>query len=408
MNSLIRIFTKFSETGNIEGQNEFFKVSLEQLKAVIGQLQSGIGKSGIEVNSSRTDNFKLRREQREAISLTKNAYNNGHNKFLWNAKMRFGKTFTSYKLIEEMGFDEILMITYKPSVINSWIDDLSSHVDFDGWGYSALVGGNELHKNAREGKPTIIFKSFQDVKQRDKNGEIKDKNKELYSNIYDLIIFDEYHFGSWNENSKNEFTKEYKVLDNYQDWLNDKTNNLIKGKYKLFLSGTPFRVLSIGEFDDDEVFTWSYKDEQIEKNREVNKENVQYASLPKMILMGYKLPDEFSDYYMSEETNEFSLNAFFKSTDRKFANEDDVIKFLRWISGYGSKVDLGFKPFSDKDISHYVDHTYWMLPSVSACYAMMELLNSGIIPLFDDYEVILAADSKGNTTGQKAYRESKR
>ena len=55
--------------------------------------------------------------------------------YLWNAKMRFGKTFATYQLAKRMKAKRVLVLTFKPAVEDSWRDDLLRHRDFEGWRY---------------------------------------------------------------------------------------------------------------------------------------------------------------------------------------------------------------------------------------------------------------------------------
>ena len=388
---------------NFSSHGEFYKIDLDTLKSIMAQLCSGIPSESIAIDNMRIHSFQLRDEQKAAIDITANYFAQKGNKFLWNAKMRFGKTFTSYKLIEKMGLESVLMVTFKPTVTNAWVEDLLKHVDFIGWGFEYYSNGKKRVVKADKNKPTIYFRSFQDIKGRDVNENVKNKNKWLYSHKFDLIIFDEYHFGAWNESSKSIFNKDVRLLKEYDELVQDST---IYGKYKLYLSGTPFKILSRGEFVDDQVYTWLYVDEQTVKEKRVD--DIQYQILPKMIMMSYKLPNNIEEKYVNEEGSEFSLNAFFK-TDKKtgeFLFQEDVQLFLKWICGYKVNKENSPKPFFDSRLVDYLDHTYWMMHSVSAAKAMKMLIESGSIPHFRDYKVVLAADSS-TKSGQDAFNEVK-
>ena len=86
----------------------------------------------------------LREEQEEAIDKAfKYFKKKSNNKYLWNAKMRFGKTFTSYQLAKKMGWKRILILTFKPAVQNAWEEDLNTHIDFEGWQFVCNRGKND-------------------------------------------------------------------------------------------------------------------------------------------------------------------------------------------------------------------------------------------------------------------------
>ena len=88
----------------------------------------------------------MRREQTEAVNKTHAYFHSIWNedmhavpRYLWNAKMRFGKTFTAYQLAKRLGAKRVLVLTFKPAVEDAWKTDLESHVDFDGWQYLSAV-----------------------------------------------------------------------------------------------------------------------------------------------------------------------------------------------------------------------------------------------------------------------------
>jgi hypothetical protein len=111
--------------------------------------------------------FVMRPEQVEAVDKTiqyfKSFKKENKNKtphFLWNAKMRFGKTFATYQLAKKMGWTKILVLTFKPAVQSAWDEDLQTHIDFKGWQFISRNGLN--FKDADKKKPFVCFGSFQD------------------------------------------------------------------------------------------------------------------------------------------------------------------------------------------------------------------------------------------------------
>jgi hypothetical protein len=91
-------------------------------------------------------------------------------RFLWNAKMRFGKTFTAYQLARKLGAKRVLVVTFKPAVEDAWQTDLESHVDFDGWQYLSRHSDSDPTKISAK-KPLVYFGSFQDLLGRDDAGQ---------------------------------------------------------------------------------------------------------------------------------------------------------------------------------------------------------------------------------------------
>ena len=156
----------------------------------------------------------MRREQAEAVDKTHRYFvslwaENMHAvpRFLWNAKMRFGKTFTAYQLAKKLKAKRVLVVTFKPAVEDAWQTDLESHVDFDGWQYLSRTSGNDPTQ-IDPAKAVVYFGSFQDLLGKDTNGNIKPKNEWLHAVNWDLVVFDEYHFGAWRNTAKELFEGE--------------------------------------------------------------------------------------------------------------------------------------------------------------------------------------------------------
>ena len=205
--------------------------------------------------------------------------------------MRFGKTFASYKLAQEMGWQKVLVLTFKPAVQNAWEEDLMNHVDFEGWQF--IKPGGLSYEEADKTKPFVCFGSFQDYLGRNKTtGGIKTKNEWVHATHWDGIILDEYHFGAWRENAKDlisseekEELKEEKDIEEFDEAIMPITTNAY-----LYLSGTPFRAIASGEFIEEQIFNWTYSDEQSAKESWEGDDNP-YRALPRMVLMTYQLPD---------------------------------------------------------------------------------------------------------------------
>ena len=399
-------------------KNEWFKCTLDDVKAAIIAVKTR--KYNI---LSRTQDFKLRPEQTAAINKTmkyfadfKSKYPDQAPKFLWNAKMRFGKTFAAYELCRLMGLRKILVLTFKPVVESAWSEDALTHINFDGWQFISNARANDKNLTIDEdfsridlSRPVIVFGSFQDLLGKNKNGGIKTKNEFIHSTEWDIIIFDEYHYGAWRDNAKKLFTKyddEAEFLNN-SDLTQDEADNLlnesflpIKTKFYLYLSGTPFRALNSGEFIEEQIYSWTYSDEQQAKESWPDKNNNPYEALPRVIMMTYQMPDEIREIAQEGELNEFDLNKFFavkeseRLEDSEFINADYVQKWLNLIRG--SYFRAGTKsppmPFSDRKLLQNLRHTLWFLPNVASCYAMHNLLTED--NFFKDYRVIICAGTQ--------------
>ncbi len=398
------------ERGVSNPEGEWFACPVKQVKAAVIALRTG------EMNEeSRTLDFKMRPEQAEAVEKTaayfKRARREDPDKtphFLWNAKMRFGKTFAAYQLAKKMRWRKVLVMTFKPAVQSAWESDLKQHVDFKGWQF--IKPGGLTYEDANKKRPFVCFGSFQDYLGRNPStGGIKTKNEWVHATNWDCVILDEYHYGAWRENAKELFEAEdnrerrFGEGEGLRDF-DEETMPITTDAY-LYLSGTPFRAIASGEFIEEQIFNWTYSDEQRAK-QDWDGEDSPYACLPRMVLMTYQLPDAIREIAMQGEFDEFDLNVFFSAEGEKksarFKYENEVQKWLHLIRGafQATTVDnlrLGAKrppmPFSDVRLLSVVSHTFWFLPSVASCHAMRNLLAQKQNRFYHDYEIIVAAGS---------------
>ena len=409
----------------LDRTDEWFRCSAADVMAAILTLRTG--QTNVE---NRTQNFDMRPEQYRAVEMTKAYFERAQKddpnrvpRFLWNAKMRFGKTFASYQLARKMNLSRILILTFKPAVESAWREDMVSHIDFEGWQYISnkdarnnnLNIDQEFHR-ADKSRPIVVFGSFQDLLGTNENGGIKAKNEFIHATHWDLVIFDEYHFGAWKERAKELFEKEDEedaVNFDAEKYKKDEANNAINEtwlpistKYYLFLSGTPFRAINNGEFIEEEIFNWTYSDEQRAK-AEWKGGNNPYQALPRMVMLTYRMPDEIQEVAKQGEFDEFDLNLFFsaegKGNAARFKYENEVQKWLDLIRGgyLPASIDdlkLGQDkrppmPFSDTRLLHVLSHTLWFLPNVASCFAMANLLAQKQNKFYHDYRVVVCAGS---------------
>lgn len=378
-------------------------------------------KNRTENSENRTRDFPMRPEQADAVAKTMAYFRSTDGettaqipRFLWNAKMRFGKTFASYELAKKMGFTRVLILTFKPAVQSAWKEDLLTHVDFEGWQFIARPQNpaeptiDQQYERADKSRPIVCFGSFQDFLGLNKLGGIKAHNEWVHTINWDLVIFDEYHFGAWKDSAKKLFDGEDEdSVDEGEGFDNnnacDETWLPITTRYYLYLSGTPFRALNSGEFIEEQIYNWTYSDEQRAKENWVGEKNP-YASLPRMVMMTYKIPDSIRQIAEEGEFNEFDLNVFFKAEGKgknaRFVYEDYVQKWLDLIRGayLETAVDelkLGARrpamPFSDARLLNVLSHTVWFLPSISSCEAMRNLLAQRQNAFYHDYTVNMCA-----------------
>ena len=416
----------FKQLNEGADKNEWFKCTVSDVMSAILEVRDGVISK-----ENRTATFKMRPEQYKAVEYTEDNFKkakqeepNKAPKFLWNCKMRFGKTFASYELAKKMGLKRILILTFKPAVESAWKEDLLTHIDFEGWQFvsdnDAKDSNISLDKEFNacdKDKPIVVFGSFQNLLGTNDAGGIKAKNEFIHTENWDMVIFDEYHFGAWRENAKKLFDnpdEESDVDFDIEKYQKDEAGNAynetflpITTSYYLFLSGTPFRAINSGEFIEDQIYNWTYSDEQKAKANWKGTNNP-YLSLPRMVLMTYQIPDSIKQVAMDGEFNEFDLNVFFsadgKGKDAVFKYKNEVQKWLDLIRGQylSASVDdlkLGQDkrppmPFSDTRLLNVLSHTLWLLPNVASCEAMYNLLQERQNAFYHDYTINLCAGTK--------------
>lgn len=404
---------------------EWMKCSVADVQTVITELRTGQ-----QLTGTHHETFCMRQEQAQAVEKTYDYFQSiwaEHEKtvprFLWNAKMRFGKTFASYQLAKRLEAKRVLVVTFKPAVEDAWQADLKSHADFDGWQYFSPTSGADP-ATADPAKPLVYFGSFQDLLGRDKLGNIKTKNEWLHTSNWDLVVFDEYHFGAWRDSAKElfegedstvarkELAYEYAAgLETFEEELEELGGTEdeflpITTKAYLYLSGTPFKALATGEFIEEQIYNWTYTDEQRAK-QEFSAERPDkwnpYAALPEMRLFTYQMPDELVAVASQGEFDEFDLSAFFEATGRgttaSFRHKDEVQKWLDIIRGAHLPTQVGSLkigsrppfPYSDTRLLPYLQHSFWFLPNVAACQAMANLLAEPHNVYWHSYRVLTVA-----------------
>lgn len=341
--------------------------------------------------------YILRNEQQEAVNQTL-AYFDRHEsgEFLWNAKPRFGKTLTSYDLIKRMGAKSILVLTNRPAVGNSWVDDYEKFIkndksinDYKFVSDSPAIShrnimtreeyeDNEIIPNGHEYH--INFVSLQDLKGAQMFGGRYKKLDWIYDLHWNLVIIDESHEAV--DTRKTQFAL-----------------NKVKKDYVLHLSGTPFKQLAGDEFSSEQIFNWTYMDEQEAKknwDEEQTGEHNPYAELPALSMYTYRMSNIVLDKVrqgadIDGKTNvdyAFDLNEFFSTNDSgSFVYEEDVLKWLDSLT-YNDRY-----PFSTEDLRNELKHTLWLLNRVDSAKALATLLKQHEV--FKEYEIVsVAGDGK--------------
>lgn len=408
---------KRKNAGIVEKDQEWFtNVPADELIGIFNSLRHVDNKKEI---------YPPRKEQQECINAMNSYFaENPHGRFLLNCKMRFGKSFTTYKYCEENNLEKILILTFIPAVESSWHDDLphiKKHYRY--FTDDNLKRSNFILSSIQE--PYVLFLSLQNYLGKEKDSDVKAKIQQLQNIDWDLVILDEYHFGAWNQRTQGTIkVKEEKSEDldsRYQEALKKSGDIIqkfnIKTKQTVCLSGTPFKALDRGEFTDKSSFTYSYFDEQRNKypnsgNGDFSIINPSYALFPDMKIFGYNMSKLFGNLTASVFSEDklltkkyFSLNKFFETRQENnpnepctFIYEEEIKKWLEIIKGrsaFGDKF-----PYSNPEMQENNIHTLWLMPTVKSCKAMEELLKKD--NYFSRYQIInLSQNDVG--AGRDAY-----
>lgn len=335
--------------------------------------------------------YTLRSEQEDAVEQTLEYVKNNQTtdfknpnekaEFLWNAKPRFGKTLTTYDFMKRFGATKTLIVTNRPAIADSWYNDYKAFID----GYYFISTADSIKEKTltREefnqiedfDKKQITFLSLQDLKGAKVFGGSFDKLQWVADLEWDLLVIDEAH----------------EAVDT------DKTDRAfenIKRKFTLHLSGTPFKALAEGKFSSEQIYNWTYLDEQKAKQSELKngQESGDHTDMPDLRLFNYKISDitakqieEGIDVNGENVPPVFEFNDFLATNSKgEFKREDDIWRFLNTLTeneGY---------PFSTPELRNELKHTFWFVGNrVNSAKAMEKLLKKH--PVFENYKIILAA-----------------
>ena len=344
--------------------------------------------------------YTLRAEQETAVSTTADWFRKGGTQFLWNAKPRFGKTLSTYDLIVRMGFRRVLIVTNRPSIANSWAEDFNK---FIGWREQlCFVSGTD----SLRGKPGVLTRDEYLQNHMDKGMIAFVSLQDLKGSVFFGGKYDKLDWMAWESHDskgqkKHGLAFDLLVVDEAQEgvetWKTEKAFDNIRRGHTLYLSGTPFKQLAGDQFSDEEIFNWSYADEQDAKSRWEGEEYNPYENLPQLLMFTYQLGpmiyDQLSRGIVLEDEEEavdpaFDLNEFFLTDENgRLLHRDDVKKFLLTLFT-GEKY-----PFSTPELRRELSHTMWYLNRVASAKALYKLMreDAELKPLFAEYEIVLAA-----------------
>ncbi|WP_353485826.1 Eco57I restriction-modification methylase domain-containing protein [Apilactobacillus xinyiensis] len=363
---------------------EWFKTNIQNIKLAIKAVKNNKNEIDAKDNISEGERITFRPNQIECIKQTIKVFKR-KNDMLWNAKMRFGKTLTALQVIKELNFKKTLILTHRPIVDEQWFTDF--HKIFkpkDNYIYISKKLGEKVNELSSD-KSFIFFASMQDLRGssiiNSKNG--LDKNLDIFSVDWDLIILDEAQEGTTT------------ILG--EKVLNKLTNLHTK---VLKLSGTPFNL--IGEYDSSQIYTWDYVMEQEAKeNWDIyhSGDSNPYSSLPKMEMFVYKLGKIFTKKeFIDLENKSFNFAEFFR-TDIKgnFIYKEYVWSFLNLISRKDKYIRYKSNmPFSTEKYRKALRHTLWTMPNIKSAIALEKLLK--IHSVFKKYKIANLVNDDNNNS----------
>lgn len=350
----------------------------------------------------------LREEQVACINKTAHVFTRD-DRMLWDCKMRFGKTITSYSLVKKMGYKKVLVVTHRPAVVDGWRSDFDLIFDdarvfltkanikeedrFTAVDASIDAENDRRLENLAEaGTPFVYFASMQDLRGSKIAGGKFGKNRAVFAMDWDLIIYDEAHEGTQTE-----------IGLNVQKLLEESKQGK-RPKKVLQLSGTPYNLLS--QYEDDNVYSWDYVMEQKSKKEWDDKhpgDHNPYADLPELRICTFDLRKKMqTSYRYEDETIAFNFREFFRTwtgdpekdfrpipagiNKGDFVHADDVWEFLNLISTESEDTNY---PFAKQEYRDMFTHTFWILPGVKEARAFSAMLKEH--PVFRNYEVVNVA-----------------
>ena len=382
----------------VEGANEWYICTLDTVINAIKAIREGrqsLSSQEIATGSAPTP-IQLRPNQREAIALAvahfqkaqeakKRKEKDFSRKMLWNAKMRFGKTIAALQVAKEMAFRKTLIITHRPVVKESWFEDFAKiFSDCPLYLYGSKTKGESLSSleqlASEKDISYVYFASIQDLRGSEAVGGNYDKNADIYTTKWDFLIIDEAHEGTQTEQGQ-------KVIYELRR----------KKPYELHLSGTPFNL--IYKYEDDEVYTWDYIDEQLAKeewDKKMPGTPNPYASLPSLSIYTYDLGTLLTDSYFDFSNQSFSFREFFRTDEAgDFVYDEDIDAFLNLLC---QKDANSLYPYSNEHFRTLFRHTLWMVPGVKAAHALCNKLRNHDV--FGQFTIVNVAGS-GDEDGER-------
>lgn len=388
-------------------RSEWFEVTIEVAKCAIQAVKEGrTSLSSQEKVFSHITSFQFRPNQLDAIEKTTKAIKKKRKHFLWNAKMRFGKTSAAMQVAKVNEMQRVLIVTHRPSVSADWYEDFNKVLAPSGYQYSSKDRGESIGARLRNKEPFVYFASLQDLRLSKRVTEDGlsgsqaagfAKNEEIFDTTWNMVIIDEAHEGT-------------------QSNLGDATFKKIPNTFTLQLSGTPFNILH--KHEEEDIYTWDYVMEQEEKLRwEERHPGVPnpYAELPSLSIFTYDI-DTFkshighlSDSFHDSLDGAFKFHEFFRvekddeGNDRaKFVHESMVKKFLDLLVDDSLQTKF---PYATEEYRRFNKHSLWLLPNrVKVIEAMEKLLKEHPVFGAGNFGIV---NISGNSRDDEEEKEAK-
>lgn len=363
---------------------EWYRVDLATAKQAIAAVKQGRANLGTEQAQGALP-IVLRPEQEACVAQVVRHFR-GADRFLINAKMRFGKTFVALTVIKRCAFRRSLILTHRPVVHAGWYEDFTKLFAGTDYRYGSKESGYRVEELLHGAAPFVYFASIQDLRGSRQVGGSYEKNAALFGAVWDCVIVDEAHEGT-------------------QTALGEKTVRAVVkaelGKTKfLALSGTPFNILS--QYEKDGVFTWDYIMEQEAKARWAGEhfgDSNPYAGQPQLAIYTYDLGSILKNPSFRGEDHAFNFREFFRTWTGEpmrdfgllptgaavgdFVYAAEVKHFLTLLTQ-----EEGY-PFSSQKYRALFHHTLWILPGVREARALERLLKAH--PVFGFMRIVNVA-----------------
>lgn len=353
---------------------EWFEIDLSTARKAIDAVKNNYANLSNTSLSTQQTPIIFRPEQEDCINKVVKHFEKA-DRFLINAKMRYGKTFVALEIVKRCAFEKTIILTHRPVVDAGWYDDFTKIFhDSDGALYGSKATGYTLAELLKTKKKFIYFASIQDLRGSSEVGGKFDKNDEVFDTVWDCVIVDEAHEGT--TTALGEETVKAVVKEGQRTKF-------------LALSGTPFNIVS--DYEEKSIYTWDYVMEQ-ESKYEWNKNHFgdpnPYDELPELRIYTYSLGDILhNENYITYEDKAFNFKEFFRTftgdfsidhvnmpptaKEGDFVHEADVLSFLNLMT----KEDPDNQyPLTNEKYRDLFKHTLWMVPGVKEARALKALM----------------------------------